>query len=302
MGIPDSADSPSRPLTDAWPLTCGPRIRILHYPKIQFPVPPEASVLDHPLTASLNPPQREAVLHTEGPLLILAGPGSGKTRVVTHRIAHLLAQGVPDYQILALTFTNKAADEMRRRVAELVPGRQSLDEHVSSLLRRLLRQYATSVGLGENFTIYDTDDSEKSCRETVEELGVDLTHVTPERRASGHQLGQEPSDSARSLRAASRQRGRDDRQAGLSGLSGSAAGRLGGRFRRSAAARRHAAAPKAPSCAAASTPAIATSWSTNIRTRIWRNTRSSGRCRSIIRIWRSRAIRINRSTAGAARI
>jgi DNA helicase-2/ATP-dependent DNA helicase PcrA len=137
--------------------------------------------LDHPLTASLNPPQREAVLHIEGPLLILAGPGSGKTRVVTHRIAHLLAQGVPDYQILALTFTNKAADEMRRRVAELVPGAKVWMSTFHRFCARLLRQYATSVGLGENFTIYDTDDSRKVLKQTVEELGEDLTHVTPER-------------------------------------------------------------------------------------------------------------------------
>jgi DNA helicase II / ATP-dependent DNA helicase PcrA len=137
--------------------------------------------LDHPLVASLNPPQREAVLHTEGPLLILAGPGSGKTRVVTHRIAHLLAQGVPDYQILALTFTNKAADEMRRRVSELVPGAKVWMSTFHRFCARLLRQYATSVGLGENFTIYDTDDSRKVLKQTVEELGEDLTHVTPER-------------------------------------------------------------------------------------------------------------------------
>lgn len=141
--------------------------------------------MDHShLLQSLNLPQREAVLHTDGPLLILAGPGSGKTRVITHRIAHLLAQGVPDYQILALTFTNKAADEMRRRLTELVPGAKVWMSTFHRFCARLLRQYAPSVGLGENFTIYDTEDSRRVLRDVVEELAVDLTHITPERLQS----------------------------------------------------------------------------------------------------------------------
>lgn len=136
--------------------------------------------MDH-LLESLNPPQREAVQHGEGPLLILAGPGSGKTRVITHRIAHLLAQGVSDHQILALTFTNKAADEMKRRVALLSPGATVWLSTFHRFCARLLRQYASLVGLRENYTIYDTDDSQRALKQTLETLDLELSHFTPER-------------------------------------------------------------------------------------------------------------------------
>ncbi|HEY2148113.1 MAG TPA: UvrD-helicase domain-containing protein, partial [Pirellulales bacterium] len=136
--------------------------------------------MDH-LLDSLNPPQREAVQHGEGPLLILAGPGSGKTRVITHRIAHLLAQGVSDHQILALTFTNKAADEMKRRVALLAPGATVWLSTFHRFCARLLRQYAPLVGLRENYTIYDTGDSQRALKQTLETLDLELSHFTPER-------------------------------------------------------------------------------------------------------------------------
>ena len=111
------------------------------------------------LLEPLTDAQRQAVTHVDGPLLILAGPGSGKTRVITHRIAYLLAQGVPAWQIVALTFTNKAADEMKRRLAALAPGERVWVSTFHRFCGKLLRQYASHIGLGENYSIYDTGDS-----------------------------------------------------------------------------------------------------------------------------------------------
>jgi len=133
------------------------------------------------LLDSLTPAQREAVEHLDGPLLILAGPGSGKTRVITHRVANLLRHGVRAKQILALTFTNKAAVEMRARLERLAPGEPVWMSTFHRFCSRLLRQYAPLVGLSENFTIYDTSDSRSVMRRTLDELQVDATLYTPER-------------------------------------------------------------------------------------------------------------------------
>ncbi|HTQ39870.1 MAG TPA: UvrD-helicase domain-containing protein [Pirellulales bacterium] len=132
-------------------------------------------------TEQLTPVQLAAVRHVDGPLLILAGPGSGKTRVVTHRIAHLLELGIPARNILALTFTNKAADEMKRRVALLAPLAAVWMSTFHRFCARLLREYAPHIGLPENYTIYDTSDSAQALRQTLETLDLDLTHTTPER-------------------------------------------------------------------------------------------------------------------------
>ena len=106
----------------------------------------------------LTESQQEAVLHTEGPLLILAGPGSGKTRVITRRVAHLLQQGVQPGNILAITFTNKAAGEMRSASRPWCPATGVWISTFHSLGARLLRQYADRLGLDRNFTIYDQAD------------------------------------------------------------------------------------------------------------------------------------------------
>jgi DNA helicase-2/ATP-dependent DNA helicase PcrA len=125
---------------------------------------------------SLNKDQKKAVLHTEGPLLILAGAGSGKTRVLTHRIAYLIEEKkVAPWNILAITFTNKAAKEMRERVDNLV-GSGSEDIWVStfhSTCVRILRRHIDKIGYDRYFTIYDTDDQKKLIRDCMKQLNVD---------------------------------------------------------------------------------------------------------------------------------
>ncbi|MBL9091598.1 MAG: UvrD-helicase domain-containing protein [Planctomycetaceae bacterium] len=139
--------------------------------------------MDDPLLANLTPAQQEAVLHVDGPLLILAGPGSGKTRVVTHRIAHLLRTGIAAQRILALTFTNKAAEEMRRRVERLAPGKPVWVSTFHRFCAKLLREHGRLVGLAENFTIYDTSDSQSTLKRTIDLLDVDIGHFTPQQIA-----------------------------------------------------------------------------------------------------------------------
>ena len=134
------------------------------------------------LLAGLNDPQREAVRHGEGPLLVLAGAGSGKTRVLTHRIAYLLATGAArPGEILAITFTNKAASEMRERVEKLV-GRSARAMWVTtfhSACARMLRADAERLGYSRSFTIYDESDSLRMLKRCMTELGIDPKRYPP---------------------------------------------------------------------------------------------------------------------------
>lgn len=125
---------------------------------------------------SLNPPQREAVEHTDGPVMIIAGAGSGKTRVLTYRIAHLIyAKGVDPFQILSLTFTNKAASEMKHRIETLVglDARNTWMGTFHSVFAKILRVESEKIGYPSNFTIYDTDDSKSLIRTIVKEMRLD---------------------------------------------------------------------------------------------------------------------------------
>ena len=133
------------------------------------------------LLANLTEDQQAAVTHAEGPLLILAGAGSGKTRVITRRVAYLLQKGVKPWNILAITFTNKAAGEMRARVEALVPGNRVWVSTFHSLGARLLRQYSDRLNMDKNFTIYDTDDRNKLVRDALAAVGMEEGRFTPER-------------------------------------------------------------------------------------------------------------------------
>lgn len=133
------------------------------------------------LLEGLNPSQRDAVMHVDGPLLVLAGPGSGKTRVITHRIAYMIEEaGIDPSSILALTFTNKAADEMRRRVEQLVPGRRIFAGTFHRLCARLLRKYASLVGLDSGFSILEPSDLQSLVKSIMREMDLDPVHIPPD--------------------------------------------------------------------------------------------------------------------------
>ncbi|MGH2483086.1 MAG: ATP-dependent helicase, partial [Candidatus Limnocylindria bacterium] len=134
------------------------------------------------ILAALNPPQREAVEHVEGPLLILAGAGSGKTRVLAHRVAHLVASGVPPYQIVAVTFTNKAAGEMRDRIAGLIGPQATREATIGTfhaICARILRREGERIGLTRSFTIYDRADQLVVIKEALRRLDLDDKRFAP---------------------------------------------------------------------------------------------------------------------------
>jgi DNA helicase II / ATP-dependent DNA helicase PcrA len=128
-----------------------------------------------PFVDSLNPNQKEAVLHTDGPVMIIAGAGSGKTRVLTYRIAYIMHKGTDPFNILSLTFTNKAAKEMRNRIENLV-GNEAKNLWMGtfhSVFARILRQEADKMGYPSNFTIYDSDDSKSLIKSILKEMQID---------------------------------------------------------------------------------------------------------------------------------
>src|ERR1035437_1730724 len=136
----------------------------------------------HDYLKDLNEPQREAVLHRDGPIMIVAGAGSGKTKVLTTRIAHLMANGVDAFNILALTFTNKAAAEMKERVERILGNNEARNLYIGtfhSVFARILRAEADKLGYPRNFTIYDTDDAKSVVKTVVNELGLDDKHYKP---------------------------------------------------------------------------------------------------------------------------
>jgi DNA helicase-2/ATP-dependent DNA helicase PcrA len=132
--------------------------------------------------SELNERQKEAVLHRDGPIMIIAGAGSGKTKVLTTRIAHLMANGVDAFNILALTFTNKAAKEMKERIEKTLGNNDARNLYIGtfhSVFARILRSEAHRLGYPNSFTIYDTDDAKSVVKAVVNELNLDDKHYKP---------------------------------------------------------------------------------------------------------------------------
>ena len=133
---------------------------------------------------SLNDEQKDAVMHTKGPVLILAGAGSGKTRVLVHRIAYMIDyEGISPFNILAITFTNKAAGEMRKRIDDMVGfgADQIWVATFHSTCVRILRRHIDLLGYDTNFTIYDTDDSKSVMKQVFKNLNIDNKQIKEKR-------------------------------------------------------------------------------------------------------------------------
>ena len=131
---------------------------------------------------SLNPAQKEAVIHTKGPMIIIAGAGSGKTRVLTYRIANLMKQGVDAFNILSLTFTNKAAREMKERIGKVVGSSEAKNLWMGtfhSVFARILRSEGQHLGYPSNFTIYDTQDSVRLLSTIIKEMQLEKDKYKP---------------------------------------------------------------------------------------------------------------------------
>lgn len=134
------------------------------------------------LLQGLNEQQKEAVTHVDGPLMIVAGAGSGKTKVLTTRIAYLMSKGVDSFNILALTFTNKAAAEMKERIERMLGNNEARNLYIGtfhSVFARILRAEAHRIGYPNNFTIYDTDDSRSVIKAVINEMELDDKHYKP---------------------------------------------------------------------------------------------------------------------------
>jgi DNA helicase-2/ATP-dependent DNA helicase PcrA len=145
-------------------------------------------------TGTLNPQQREAATHIHGPLLILAGAGTGKTRVITARIAHMVNEGIEPKHILAVTFTNKAANEMRERVKGMV--RDGLGKKIGvgtfhAFCAKLLREFAEHVGYKNNFVIYSQSEQESLMKQVIKTLLTSDESMDAQRDALTNQQGQE---------------------------------------------------------------------------------------------------------------
>ena len=134
------------------------------------------------LVKALNKAQQEAVLQTKGPVMVIAGAGSGKTRVLTHRVAYMISQGIDPFNILALTFTNKAAREMQERITNMIGGSDAKSVWMGtfhSIFARILRADGHHLGYPANYTIYDTDDAKRLIRSIVKEMKLDNKTYPP---------------------------------------------------------------------------------------------------------------------------